>query len=163
MRQGTAVGLDVHARSAWAATLDCVTGELCSGRVSPQVERVVEFARSLAPPVCVAYEAGPTGFGLARALEAAGIGCIVAAPSKLERAPGDRVKTDRRDAELLARRLRSDELVAVRVPSEDEEAARDLVRARGRPWRSDARPPSSLQAAAAPWAGLRGSGVDACA
>jgi transposase len=130
MRQGTAVGLDVHARSAWAATLDCVTGELCSGRVSPQVERVVEFARSLAPPVCVAYEAGPTGFGLARALEAAGIGCIVAAPSKLERAPGDRVKTDRRDAELLARRLRSDELVAVRVPSEDEEAARDLVRAR---------------------------------
>jgi transposase len=122
--------LDVHARSAWAATLDCVTGELGSRRVAPQAERVVEFARGLPGPVCVAYEAGPTGFGLARALAASGIGCVVVAPSKLERAPGDRVKTDRRDAERLARRLRSDELVAVRVPSEDEEAARDLVRAR---------------------------------
>jgi transposase len=78
----------------------------------------------------VAYEAGPTGFGLARACAAAGIGCTVAAPSKIPRAPGDKVKTDRRDAERLARLLRLGELVAVRVPEPHEEAARDLVRAR---------------------------------
>jgi transposase len=130
MRQGTAVGLDVHARSAWAATLDCVTGEVCARRVPATCEGIVKWARGLPGPVRAAYEAGPTGFGLARALEAAGIECVVAAPSKLERAPGDRVKTDRRDAELLARRVRSGELVAVRVPTDDEEAARDLVRAR---------------------------------
>jgi transposase len=121
MREGTAVGLDVHARSAWAATLDCVTGEVGSRRVPASCEGIVEWARVLPGPVRVAYEAGPTGFGLARALEAVGIACVVAAPRKLERAPGDRVKTDRRDAELLARRVRSGELGAVRVPSEDEE------------------------------------------
>jgi transposase len=130
MREGTAVGLDVHARSAWAARLDCVTGALCSRRVPASCEGIVEWVRGLPGPVRVAYEAGPTGFGLARALEAAGVACVVAAPSKLERAPGDRVKTARRDAELLARRLRSGELAAVRVPTDDEEAARDQVRAR---------------------------------
>jgi transposase len=80
--------------------------------------------------VRVAYEAGPTGYGLARACVAAGIECTVAAPSKIPRAPGDKVKTDRRDAERLARLLRLGELVAVRVPEPHEEAARDLVRAR---------------------------------
>ena len=73
---------------------------------------------------------GPTGYGLARACEAAGIACTVAAPSKIARASGDRVKTDRRDAERLARLLRLGELVPVRVPEPYEEAARDLVRAR---------------------------------
>jgi transposase len=63
-------------------------------------------------------------------LAAAGIACTVAAPSKIPRASGDRVKTDRRDAERLARLLRLGELVAVRVPEPHEEAARDLVRAR---------------------------------
>jgi transposase len=101
MREGTAVGLDVHARSAWAATLDCVTGEVCSRRLPASSEGIVEWARGLPGPVWAAYEAGPTGFGLARALEAAGIACVVAAPSKLERAPGDRVKTDRRDRDPL--------------------------------------------------------------
>jgi transposase len=67
---------------------------------------------------------------LARACAAAGIACTVAAPSKIPRASGDRVKTDRRDAERLARLLRLGELVAVRVPEPHEEAARDLVRAR---------------------------------
>jgi transposase len=86
--------------------------------------------RALPPPVTVAYEAGPTGFGLARALDAAGVRCVVAAPSKIERPPADRVKTDRRDAERLARLLRIGELPGARVPSEAEEAARDLVRAR---------------------------------
>ena len=76
------------------------------------------------------YEAGPTGFGLARALTGAGIACVVAAPSKLHRPAGDRVKTDARDAMLLARLLRLDEIVEVAVPSVEQEAARDLVRAR---------------------------------
>jgi transposase len=84
----------------------------------------------LSAPVRVAYEAGPTGYGLARACSGFGIACTVAAPSKIAVAPADRVKTDRRDAERLARLLRLGELVAVRVPEPHEEAARDLVRAR---------------------------------
>jgi transposase len=90
----------------------------------------VAWLLQLSQPVRVAYEAGPTGYGLARACAAAGIACTVAAPSKIPRAPGDRVKTDRRDAVRLARLLRLGELVAVRVPEPHEEAARDLVRAR---------------------------------
>jgi len=80
--------------------------------------------------VAAVYEAGSTGFGLARALSAAGIRCVVAAPSKLKRPPGDRVKTDAKDALHLARLLKLDEITAVQVPSEEQEAARDLVRSR---------------------------------
>jgi transposase len=78
----------------------------------------------------VTYEAGPTEFGLARALAAAGIRCEVVAPSKLERPPGDRVKTDRRDARRLARLLHIGELTGIRIPTVIEEDARDLVRCR---------------------------------
>jgi transposase len=69
-------------------------------------------------------------FGLARSLDAAGVGCVVAAPGKLERPTQDRVRTDRRDAERLVRLLMVDGLHAVRVPGSEEEALRDLVRAR---------------------------------
>jgi transposase len=126
----TSVGLDVHARSIVAGVLDTGTGELWSRRLPVATEAVVAWITSLAGPVVVAYEAGPTGFGLARALEQVGVRCVVVAPSKLERPPGDRVKTDRRDAERLARLLQIGELPAVRVPTVAEEAARDLVRAR---------------------------------
>jgi transposase len=78
----------------------------------------------------VTYEAGPTGFGLARHLTGHGIECQVAAPSRLQRPCGDRVKTDVRDARHLARLLHLGEIVAVTVPSVEQEAARDLVRAR---------------------------------
>jgi transposase len=78
----------------------------------------------------VAYEAGPTGYGLARELARRGVGCVVAAPSKIPRASGDRVKTDRRDAEHLVRLLLAGKLHPVRVPGDEEEALRDLVRAR---------------------------------
>ncbi len=78
----------------------------------------------------MAFEAGPTGFGLARALEAQGVECLVAAPGKIARAPQDRVKTDRRDAERLVRLLMAGDLSSVRVPSPEEEALRDLVRSR---------------------------------
>ena len=98
----TSVGLDVHARSVVAGVLDTATGQVWSQRLPAAPPVVVSWVGSLPGPVAVAYEAGPTGFGLARALQAAGMRCVVVAPSKLERPPGDRVKTDRRDAERLA-------------------------------------------------------------
>ena len=126
----TSVGLDVHARSVTAAAIDGQTGELFKARLTPAHAEVLEWIGRLPGPCAVVYESGPTGFGLARALRAAGWRCEVAASSKLHRRPGDRVKTDARDALLLARLLRLDEIVPVRVPTLAEEAARDLVRAR---------------------------------
>ena len=126
----TSVGLDVHARSVAAAAIDGVTGELFQARLTPSHDEIRGWVRALPGPVAVTYEAGPTGFGLARALSGDGIRCVVAAPSKLQRPSGDRVKTDARDAVHLARLLRLDEVTAVVVPSADQEAARDLVRAR---------------------------------
>jgi transposase len=78
----------------------------------------------------VCYEAGPTGFGLYRLLRSMGVACDVVAPSLIPRAPADRVKTDRRDCRRLVRLHRAGELVAIRVPTEAEEAVRDLCRAR---------------------------------
>lgn len=126
----TSVGLDVHARSVAAAAIDGVTGELFQTRLTPAHDHIRDWLCRLPGPVAVTYEAGPTGFGLARALSAAGIRCEVAAPSKLQRPAGDRVKTDAKDAVHLARLLRLDEVTAVTVPTADQEAARDLVRAR---------------------------------
>jgi transposase len=110
--------------------VDGRSGELRFARLSGSTSETVEFCQVLPAPVKVAYEAGPTGFGLARELAAAGIECVIAAPGKIARAPQDRVKTDRRDAERLLRLLMAGELHAVRVPSRSEEALRDLVRAR---------------------------------
>src|ERR1700750_1028612 len=76
------------------------------------------------------YEAGPTGYGLYRQILAMGHGCTVVAPSLIPRRPGERVKTNRRDALSLARLLRAGELSAVWVPDPTHEAMRDLVRAR---------------------------------
>jgi transposase len=126
----TSVGLDVHARSVAAAAIDGVTGELVQARLSPSHDQIRSWVQALPGPVAVAYEAGPTGFGLYRALTAAGVRCVVAAPSKLQRPAGDRVKTDAKDAVHLARLLRLGEVTAVAVPSVAQEAARDLVRAR---------------------------------
>jgi transposase len=91
---------------------------------------VASFLEGLGPDVLAVYEAGPTGFGLARAARERGIDVRVAAPGSIPRCPGDRVKTDRRDAILLARLARAGELTAVRVPDAADEAVRDLVRAR---------------------------------
>lgn len=126
----TSVGLDVHARSVAAAAIDGVTGELFQTRLTPAHDHIRSWIRDLPGPVAVAYEAGPTGFGLCRALTTAGIRCEVAAPSKLQRSAGDRVKTDARDAVHLARLLRLDEITPVSVPTLEQETARDLVRAR---------------------------------
>jgi transposase len=126
----TWAGLDVHAAKVVAATVDGESGELRVRRLAGVSGEVVAFCAGLPGPARVAYEAGPTGFGLARALGAAGVGCVVAAPGKIERAAQDRVKTDRRDAERLVRLLMVGGLHAVRVPCAQEEALRDLVRAR---------------------------------
>jgi len=123
-------GLDVHRASVVAATMDRVTGELRVRRLAGETSEVVAFCAGLPGPTRVAYEAGPTGFALARALEGVGVGCVIAAPGKIERPSADRVKTDRRDAQRLLRLLMIDGLHAVRVPSTQEEALRDLVRAR---------------------------------
>jgi transposase len=124
------VGLDVHATKIVAAVLDVETGELAHFRMSGDSGAAAAFCAGLPGAVCAAYEAGPTGYGLARELGKRGVGCVVAAPSKIPRASGDRVKTDLRDAELLARLLMAGKLHAVRVPGDEEEALRDLVRAR---------------------------------
>lgn len=129
MSEGSWVGLDVHARSVVAGVIDVGSGEVTSLRVPVGSDATVAWLQSLPAPVQVVYEAGPTGYGLARACAGAGISCVVAAPSRI-RPAADRVKTDRRDAERLARLLRLGEITPVRVPGPDEEAARDLVRAR---------------------------------
>jgi transposase len=120
----------VHARSVAAAAIDGVTGELVQARLTPAHDDIRGWVQALPGPVAVAYEAGPTGFGLSRALTAAGIRCEVVAPSKLIRPAGNRVKTDAKDALHLAKLLRLDEVTPVVVPSLEQETARDLVRAR---------------------------------
>src|SRR6478672_4365841 len=128
--QRTSIGLDVHARSVVGCALDGETGEVFQRRLTPDHREVLGWLGDLPGPVAVTYEAGPTGFGLARALIGAGIACQVAAPSKLQRPVGDRVKTDARDAAHLARLLHLGQIVEVTIPTVAQEAARDLVRAR---------------------------------
>src|ERR1039458_3141411 len=124
----TYVGLDVHARSTHAAAIDVSTGELVRARFGPGVEQPVEWLLGLPGPVRACYEAGPTGFGLYRAANAAGVAVEVIAPGKTPRGPSDRVKTDRKDAELLARLLLAGSLTTVVVPPVEVEAARELMR-----------------------------------
>jgi hypothetical protein len=112
-----------------ACGVDARTAEVFERRLTPDHAELLGWLRSLPGPVAVTYEAGPTGFGLARFLAGEGVACQVAAPSKLQRPPGDRVKTDRRDARYLARLLHLDEIVAVTVPARCRKP-RDLVRAR---------------------------------
>ena len=95
------------------------------------VERLVTKLSKRHSRLSFCYEAGPTGYGLYRQIEALGHECIVVAPSLIPRRSGERVKTNRRDAQSLARLLRAGELTAVWVPDETHEAVRDLVRTRG--------------------------------
>jgi transposase len=126
----TWVGLDVHARSTHAAAIERDSGELRRARFGAGSEQVVAWLAGLPQPVQACYEAGPTGYALYRAAEAAGVRVDVVAPSKTPRAPGDRIKSDRKDAELLVRLLMAGSLTPVAVPSPTFEAARDLARAR---------------------------------
>jgi len=128
------VGLDVHKASVSIAVAEGGVDRPAEhlARVPHDVPRVIKRLLTIAPAehLRVAYEAGPTGFGLWRALHAAGIHCQVIAPSKTPVRPGDRVKTDRRDAEKLASFLRSGQLQPIDVPDVQREALRDLARQR---------------------------------
>lgn len=126
----TLVGLDVHAAKVVAAILDAETGELHFQRLGGESGPVADLCRIQPGPVRATYEAGPTGYGLARSLLDSGVDCVVAAPGKIPRGATDRVKTDRRDAEHLVRLLLAGKLHPVRIPGPAEEAMRDLVRAR---------------------------------
>ena len=126
----TGVGLDVHVAGTRAAVLDLESGELRKQRLSGRTEEIAAFVAGLPGPVRATYEAGPTGFALARKLGARGIDCLVCAPGLIPRGATDRIKTDERDAERLVRLLLAGELHAVAVPSVEEESLRDLVRAR---------------------------------
>jgi len=126
----TWAAFDVHVSGVVAAVLERDSGELWVQRLPGRSEDVAAFAAALPGPVRATYEAGPTGFVLARRLEAVDVDCLVCAPGLIPRGPSDRVKTDRRDAERLVRLLAAGELHAVAVPTVEEEALRDLVRAR---------------------------------
>ena len=123
------VGLDVHASQTHAAILDMASGELRGVRLRMAPVEVVEFLAALPGPVRAVYEAGPTGFGLARVALERGIDVRVVAAGKVPRASGDRVKTDKRDAERLARLLVAGELRFAFVPSIADEQFRDVIRA----------------------------------
>ena len=101
----TTVGLDVHARSVVAEAIDWRTGQAFSKRLVPANEEVLAWVATLPGPVAVTYEAGPTGFGLARAFAAAGIRCEVMAPSKMERPPGDRITVSYTHLTLPTKRI----------------------------------------------------------
>jgi transposase len=126
------VGLDVHAETI-AVTVAETTGEVRSlGIIPNRLEAVRRLVRKLGPPeqLRVCYEAGPTGYVLYWQLIGLGVHCDVIAPSLVPTKAGDRVKTDRRDAEKLARSYRAGDLTPVWVPDAEHEALRDLVRAR---------------------------------
>lgn len=127
------VGLDVHKASITIAVAGPYGEPEDHGAIANDPAAMRKLLRRLGAGghrLRVAYEAGPTGYALHRQVRAMGIDCTVVAPSLIPVRPGDRIKTDRRDAAKLARLLRSGDLVAVWVPDEAGEALRDLVRAR---------------------------------
>lgn len=124
------VGLDVHANQTHLFALDISSGEVRRARIEGPPEEVLPYLAELGQGTIAAYEAGPTGFALARTGRERGLDVRIIAPGLIPKAPADRVKTDRRDAERLARLLAAGELRFVRVPSIEEEHFRDLIRAR---------------------------------
>jgi transposase len=122
------IGLDVHASSVRLAAVRA--DQLLDERTLPYDLDAVERSLRRWPVVRCCYEAGPTGFGLYRHLAGRGIECAVVAPGLVPQRPGDRVKTDRRDARKLAQLQAGGLLEPIYVPSPALEAARDLVRAR---------------------------------
>ena len=99
------------------------------GTLKADIDRLCKRVQSKARRVRVGYEAGPCGYGLYRELVERGFDCVVCAPSLIPKKPGERVKTDRRDAVKLVRALRAGDLSAVHVPDVEDEAFRDLARA----------------------------------
>ena len=134
MKYTTFVGLDVHKDTISIAAADEKRNAEVRylGTIPNNYEALNKLARKLGEPeeLHFCYEAGPCGYGIYRFLTQRGFQCSVVAPSLIPQRPGERVKTDRRDAQKLARLLRSGELTKVWVPDEESEALRDLTRAR---------------------------------
>ncbi|MBM3820922.1 MAG: IS110 family transposase [Acidimicrobiia bacterium] len=129
------VGLDVHKDSIAVAHATGGRSEApvfvgAIGTRQADLDKLIRRLQGKTSALRFAYEAGPSGYGLYRYLTGKGLACDVVAPSLIPRRPGDKVKTDRRDAVELARLLRSGDLTAVYVPTVDDEAIRDLCRAR---------------------------------
>ena len=129
------IGMDVHKNSiSIAIAQEGRDGEVRHygeiGGTLQALDKVVRKLLSKAADLHFVYEAGPCGYEIYRHLTAKGIDCTVVAPSRVPKQSGDRIKTDRRDARMLARLHRAGELTAVYVPQADDEAIRDLTRAR---------------------------------
>lgn len=129
------VGLDVRAETIAVATADDGrNGEIrFYGTIRNTGDSILRLTKrlsreSMTPTFC--YEAGPCGYGIHRLLAKLGYECAVVAPTMIPRKTGDRVKTDRRDAQMLARLWRARELTSIWTPDEEHEAMRDLIRTR---------------------------------
>lgn len=129
------IGLDVHKDSIAVAVADCGTKDPeFRGEIPNTAQAVRNLVKRLSRRggeiMAFCYEAGPCGYSIYRQIRALGHDCVVVAPSLIPKKAGDRVKTDRRDCMSLARLFRSGDLTAVWVPDEEQEALRDLTRAR---------------------------------
>jgi len=133
------VGLDVHKETISIAYAlggsrdDATYHGQCGGSVAAAVKALQKLAEKLKIEIRdlkVCYEAGPTGFVLARQLIKKGVDCVLMSPSKTERKPGDKIKTDKRDACNIARLFRNGDITQVRIPPVLDEAVRDVCRAR---------------------------------
>lgn len=127
------LGLDVHKETIAVARARRGGGSIETlGTIANTPEAITRLMRKVGPSeeIAACYEAGPCGYGIYHQLSRMGIACEVVAPSLIPQSPGDRVKTDRRDAEKLARLYRSGDLTPVWVPDAAHEALRDLVRMR---------------------------------
>ena len=130
------IGLDVHNDSIAVSLAPSDSTEVrrwgILGGTHEHVQRFIKQVQAAHPDATLrfCYEAGPRGFPLCRFLRGLGYECLIVCPSRVPRAPGDRVKTDRRDADQLARLLRAGELTGIHVPEPEDEAIRDLLRSR---------------------------------
>jgi transposase len=130
--EATVLAMDVHKNTISTGLLEPGSTTVLVDKISTDDESIHRLIRRFDDPtrVWACYEAGPTGYELARTLRGAGMRCEVIAPSLIPTAPGQRIKTDKRDARRLASLFRGGQLSPVRVPAPVEEAVRDLCRAR---------------------------------